>query len=400
MNVTRIALRNFRSWSELDFRLPDGATAIIGPNGAGKSSLLAAVDVGLFGPPGRSLEPFVRKGTQRLEVEIEFTHGGEAYRVRRGFAGGKSSLDFERADDEGDPFPTQKETQGRIGQVLGLTRATYRASAYLAQGDAAAVTSARPAERMEILRATLGGLDLFDRAHELARGRLAAVRRDEAELSGSIRTLDEALQQRPAVVAEYEQADDERDIVLTRVEAYARQAEAAAEEFRAVQQRIGEERAARGARMEAARRLHDAKLDSARAAWTAYETASEQRAEAIRRRQELEEQAAAALTRASELRETAQADEDAGPGEAHCRECGQLLGVEALAESVGFRREMANDHAARGHDLNQRSHAVVIPPQAPTPDPLPQWQPPVEEPLPDYGFQELRKKAVATASRV
>jgi exonuclease SbcC len=94
VNVERVHLRNFRSYEQLELVLPSGATALIGPNGAGKSSILAAVDLAIFGAV--SLQPYLRHGSEKLEVAVELAHAGERYRIKRGFANGRSYLDFER----------------------------------------------------------------------------------------------------------------------------------------------------------------------------------------------------------------------------------------------------------------------------------------------------------------
>jgi DNA replication and repair protein RecF len=51
MLVTRLRLREFRSYAAADVRLGPGLTVVHGPNGAGKTNLLEAV---FFGCTGRS----------------------------------------------------------------------------------------------------------------------------------------------------------------------------------------------------------------------------------------------------------------------------------------------------------------------------------------------------------
>lgn len=98
MRPLTLRARGYRSFSDLEYRFVDGATAVVGANGAGKSSLIGAVDLALFGPRSRSLEPYVREGCDELLVELCFEHGDDTYRVRRGWKSGKSTLDFERLE--------------------------------------------------------------------------------------------------------------------------------------------------------------------------------------------------------------------------------------------------------------------------------------------------------------
>ncbi len=175
MRPVAIRARGFRSFADLDITLPDGCTAVVGANGAGKSSLIAAVELALFGPEGRSLEPYATEGGDgELLVEVEVDHAGESYRVRRQWSArgrGKSTLDLEERhldEEQGydwEPLTeaTAADTQRGIEAILGLSRETFRGSAYLAQGDGAVFTDAKPADRKRLLADALG-LSLWEHA--------------------------------------------------------------------------------------------------------------------------------------------------------------------------------------------------------------------------------------------
>lgn len=101
MNPLHVRAANYRTFGTLDLDLPSGCVAIVGPNGAGKSSLVNLVDLCLFGPDGRSWAPYLTQGGEstELEVELEFEHAGQRYRIRRGYSArgaGKTTVDFER----------------------------------------------------------------------------------------------------------------------------------------------------------------------------------------------------------------------------------------------------------------------------------------------------------------
>lgn len=183
MNPLRLWASGYRTFDELDLQIPDGCTAIVGPNGAGKSSILNVVDVVLFAERGE-LNDLLSTDHDALELGLEFEHAGETYRVRRQLRRGKSaSLDFEQLNPE-PPFnencvwiPLTRETaaatQQLIQEVLGLTRTTFRASAFLRQGDSGAFTEAQPRDRKAILAEILQ-LERWelrrDRAAQAARG--------------------------------------------------------------------------------------------------------------------------------------------------------------------------------------------------------------------------------------
>lgn len=224
MKPLAIRARNFRTWAELELELPSGIAAIVGANGAGKSSIVEAVDLALFGT-GRELSRATTRGFDESELELTFEHAGEIYRVRRGRRKGKPALDFERATSEGDvenmladgpppAFPywnpltreTISATQNEIEELLGLSRITFRASSYLAQGDGAAFTMAEPRDRKLILLDALG-VRLWDRLHELAGG---YRRHEEANLAGArgkLEHLESILEERSGREAELRAAE-------------------------------------------------------------------------------------------------------------------------------------------------------------------------------------------------
>jgi recombinational DNA repair ATPase RecF len=63
VNPTRLRATNYRTFPTLDLHLPAGCVGVVGANGAGKSSIVSAIDTCLFGPDGRSLEPYLAEGS-------------------------------------------------------------------------------------------------------------------------------------------------------------------------------------------------------------------------------------------------------------------------------------------------------------------------------------------------
>jgi energy-coupling factor transporter ATP-binding protein EcfA2 len=174
VNPLRLHVRNYRCFELLDLQLPDGCVAILGHNGEGKSSIAESIEVALFGEcrTGRLPAQLARAAgpDDELLVELELEHVGALYRIRRTYSArgrGKTTLDFEQFEGEptnGDGEHVEelggfvpltrgsaKETQELIEQTLGLNRETFRASAFLAQGDGAAFTDAAPRDRKRIL---------------------------------------------------------------------------------------------------------------------------------------------------------------------------------------------------------------------------------------------------------
>lgn len=162
MNPTFLKLTNVGRFANVEINLPEGLVAIQGPNGAGKSMLANSIELALFADGSRDLAGCLSPWADRLEIELVFSHAGERYRVRRGYGKGRSTLDFDRwGDDDSEAYqdhiwrPLTREntsaTQALINATLGLSRRTFGASAFLAQGSAGAFPEATAADRKAML---------------------------------------------------------------------------------------------------------------------------------------------------------------------------------------------------------------------------------------------------------
>lgn len=420
MNPLRVWARNYRSHETLDLALPLGATAIVGDNGAGKSSIVNVVELALFG--ARSLEPYLMEGGEATELElgVEFEHSREVYRVRRSFSArgrGKATLDFEWLAAEGNegipPWkPVTREsaqaTQAAIEETIGLTRETFRASAFLAQGDGAAFTEAQPRDRKRILAEVLG-LQLYDQLLALAQRDRKAAQTELDFLAGRIGQVEAELAERQAVevevstlhaesvfheatLAEYEETLQDaaarvQEAREQRAEAQTARsaAEAAAAELRRQEQiaRRGEEaranvKSAEGeigllepvaaglGQAEAERaglderlRLHETKTAEKRAA---QERAASLEKEAAR----LGDEAKQIRARANALRAQAAELEEHADEAAECDRCGRALDDEARARAIlSYTAEAdeldpkAIDLVAAADDLGEQAQETI-----------------------------------------
>jgi exonuclease SbcC len=123
-------------------------------------------------------------------------------------------LDFERCawatEDDGVSVVTEwqpltretaEQTQQLICDTLGLSRTTFRASAFLAQGDGAAFTEAQPRERKAILAEILG-LDVYERLQDRARVDLRGREDDLIRVQALIAGCQEQAARKPHVAEE------------------------------------------------------------------------------------------------------------------------------------------------------------------------------------------------------
>lgn len=424
MNPLRLTARSYRTFPELDLDLPEGCVAVLGENGAGKSSLVDAIDVCLFGPQSRSLADLhAEDATDDLLLELEFEHAGETYRVRRTYSArgrGKSTVDLERfvdsdpVEDNWEPLTREsvKQTQERLEEILGLSRETFTASAFLRQGDGAAFTEAQPRDRKRILGDVLG-LDSYDRLRERAGSDKRAAERALAELEGREAQARATADTRPDVIRSLEAAKDAEVDAGDEVADREREHQELAERWQKARE-LQETRRAHEAELQTARQARDqldvlntaaneavaaqqvtrdeldtlatpgqlaeieAELERLQATedeWRRLVADREKIAAAAReataRRDVIEQRLHQAEARAEELRMKASML-DARPLDdgARCEHCGQLLDLEARdralasyrAEADGFDR----DAAAFREDL-----AAVTVPEVPSEIPVP-----------------------------
>ena len=182
---------------------------LCGDNGHGKTALLDAITWALWGiaratPTGTGainalrIADLVHMGQTDMSVELDFTTGGQSYRVVRRHtvsAGGRNSrttLELQIAtDDEGETFRsvsrnTVRETNARISEILNMDFKTFVNTAYLAQGQADLFTTSTPTERKRCLAEVLD-LSYYQRLSEDANARSRNI---QAEIQQALTAID------------------------------------------------------------------------------------------------------------------------------------------------------------------------------------------------------------------
>ena len=220
MVPVRLELQNFLSYGTeappLDFEGFDVA-CLSGRNGQGKSALLDAITWAVWGQARKSSgkrkpdDELIRIGTRHMQVTFTFDLDGVRYRVQRTFsrsASGKtttSSLEFQMQTAAGDGAAayktltgtTQRDTQQRIEDTLGLTYETFINSAFLLQGRSDEFTKKSPSQRKEILVNILR-LERYEALGRLARRRVRTAREARTTATADVERLQERLEDVPA----------------------------------------------------------------------------------------------------------------------------------------------------------------------------------------------------------
>ncbi len=229
-----LSLKNCRTFDELELDIPEGLVAIVAPNGFGKSTIVDAIDVALFGPESRTLADWYPRsgGEDPLVITLTFEHGGFTYRVRRSFSPkgrGVSKVDLERVtageriadltpmgampDANGmishareaiwEPITleSQTATQDYLESIVGISRDTFRASSFLAQGEAGRFAEAAPRARKAVL-AEVVGLGQWDIWLDRARKEKKVCELALAQIAGGLEQAEQDLNERPLIELE------------------------------------------------------------------------------------------------------------------------------------------------------------------------------------------------------
>ena len=230
MVPVRLELKNFLSYGTdappLDFEAFDVA-CLSGGNGEGKSALLDAMTWAIWGEARKSSgkrkpdDELIRIGARHMEVTFTFDLESTRYRVTRSFsksATGKtttSDLEFQVYAPEDESYrpltgSTQRETQARIDDAVGLDYDTFINSAFLLQGRSDEFTQKSPSKRKEILVRILN-LSRYERLEDRARDRWRAAKQQQQRAEGEVERLQAALDDVP-------EWEDERDELREAIE--------------------------------------------------------------------------------------------------------------------------------------------------------------------------------------
>jgi exonuclease SbcC len=276
MIPVRLELKNFLSYGTeappLEFDHFDVA-CLSGGNGEGKSALLDAMTWAVWGEGRKSSgrrkpdEELIRIGARHMQVSFTFDLEGTRYRVVRSFSRSEtgkttsSDLEFQLKDAEGDGYrpltgSTQRETQVRIDDTLGLDYDTFINSAFLLQGRSDEFTQKTPSQRKEILTRILN-LSRYEALEDKARDHWREAKERQQRAEAEVERLETALKDVPdwkeerdtvqdKIEAQQETLSDlrakEKELTQERatLEAKAREAESARESIESLDARIEE----------------------------------------------------------------------------------------------------------------------------------------------------------------
>ena len=187
---------------------------ISGDNGNGKSTLIDAMTWALWGKARAKSDDdliYLSDEVTEMEVEFDFTVGGQAYRIlrkhvkpKRRSGQGKTLLELQIATDgifKAITGNTITLTQQKIIDILHMDYTTFVNSALLLQGRADEFTIKRPVERKQVL-ADILGLAFYDALEEQSKERSREREMEKARLESAIQDIDRELDQKTACEAD------------------------------------------------------------------------------------------------------------------------------------------------------------------------------------------------------
>ncbi|MGH9183880.1 MAG: AAA family ATPase, partial [Acidimicrobiales bacterium] len=194
MRVTRLRLRNYRVYEDLELALPPGLVGIYGPNGGGKSCLLESVRWTLYGRSRTTNEEVRTSGVLAdCLTEVEFEHEGHLYLVRRTITGANATVRAEARADGQQVAEGARDVSTYVQSILGMDDTAFRASVFAEQKQLAAFSDQAAARRRELVLRLLG-ITPLDGARDQARRDARAARDDHQRLRDVLPDLDDLRQ--------------------------------------------------------------------------------------------------------------------------------------------------------------------------------------------------------------
>ena len=201
MQLSRLRVKNIRSYEGADIDFGSGTTLVAGDVGAGKTSLLYAIEMALFGVAEVNAAYLVRHGAGHAEVSVTFEEPGKRYEISRRFRRlrrkGQETFEAERIRftvDGAETAYSATELRQRVIDLLGFPdnpspqahSDLWRWAVYVPQERMRDILGARPQDRLETVRKALG-VERYRTAAENAQDlasdlrRSAGTRRAEAD---------------------------------------------------------------------------------------------------------------------------------------------------------------------------------------------------------------------------
>ncbi|MDF1539935.1 MAG: AAA family ATPase [Candidatus Thorarchaeota archaeon] len=182
--LSKLRLLDFKVFTDQEFIIKPGSTAIVGPNGSGKTSILEAIEFALFRQVTRKekkipkVEDLIQHGKKRAIIELDFKApiNRRTYRVRRSIHPGETNADlFEEAEKE--PFASgATKVDEEIRKLVGMDRHAFSALTYVRQGEIDRLSRMTPKTRRGDLYSMMG-LGLYEKTSDRTQKEIREIKK-------------------------------------------------------------------------------------------------------------------------------------------------------------------------------------------------------------------------------
>ncbi len=251
MRFDRVRLRNFKPYEDADLRLDRGVSVVLGPNGSGKSSLLEACFFALYGSKALddvNLVDLITRGEDEAEIELWFTHDGDAYHVRRRLRATDDRARTAECVLETPDGPVEGATnvRTRVVEMVRMDADAFVNCAYVRQGEVNKLIHATPSERQDMIDdlLQLGRLETYRERASEARLGVDDLVESQREVADNLAEQIEEKEDRdlPARLNDLESQRNEVEAQIERFEENREQARETRDEAQAVLDRHEEAR--------------------------------------------------------------------------------------------------------------------------------------------------------------
>lgn len=195
MMFNKLTLNNFKSYANAEITFDKGISVIVGENGAGKSTIFEAISFALFKEhTAGKLEDLVRNNSnEKMSVELEFSSGGNYFKVIREKANSVKSTLLRKSKDNDLFIPIcvgEKDVANEIETILNLDKKLFLNAIYVRQGEIAQLVDKSPAEKKKLIGKLLG-LDSLEKAWADLAPQITAYENEKSELRGILKNADD-----------------------------------------------------------------------------------------------------------------------------------------------------------------------------------------------------------------
>jgi DNA repair exonuclease SbcCD ATPase subunit len=215
VKITRLALRDFRRYRELEIPLSPGLTIVHGPNEAGKTTIQRAIELALTrkvtsnGADVEGLRPWDAAEDVRPVVELGFEiddddRGNRPGVLEKAFRGAKGSV---RLEVDGETITDPTLADQALAELTGIpSEAFFRSTASVRHQELADLDRDEAALR-DRLQASISGADRgTSRARRVLERALYELNTKGAKNPGRLKVAEDAVEQEQAAVRQGDEA--------------------------------------------------------------------------------------------------------------------------------------------------------------------------------------------------